>query len=198
MIKLKHYKAIELLENKDLVSVCEVLIPNYKSYPISELQSKIDTLYNLPQKEGFVNLIELDGVLYGFNKNKLTFGEFTDLSSYMENFWENIEHIYSLFYRPIKHISILDKLKYKLSNYIYNKGVKSNNQKLIEYSIKLNSTVKYTLEDYDDTKDTSHLFLEVNMNKLFGATLFFYLLIKEYSNDTLNSFQQELNQVQTN
>jgi len=116
-VSVKQYQQLmSITENKEL-SELEVKIRSISiltKCPLSYL-SKIsikqidrvnDTLAaltaDMPNKE-LRNVIEIDGIEYGFvpNMNELTFGEFADMDTWIQNGYANLIDILTVLYRPV-------------------------------------------------------------------------------------------------
>jgi hypothetical protein len=204
-LTLKQYREYMLLEDKsNSVEVVKILIDNWKNKTNDEIQAEINYL-NLTELSSILFcVIEIDGKLYGFNKKKLSFGEFVDLQNLMDgnNFWSVIEKILQIYYRPIKKISRLHKLYYKLGMWMYNKSITANSEKKRKRYLKSASdiitTLKYELDEYNpDQSAHTDAILDMKMGVVYGSTLFFWTLIANFSVTTLSSLQEEMKEHKT-
>ena len=204
-LTLKQYREYMLLEDKsNSVEVVKILIDNWRNKTNDEIQAEINHLNITELSSIFFCVIEIDGKLYGFNKKKLSFGEFVDLQNLMDgnNFWTAVEKVLQIYFRPIKKISRLHKLYYKLGMWMYNKSLTTNNEKkrkrYLNSASQIITTLKYELEEYNpDESAHTDAILNMKMGTLYGATLFFWTLMLNFSTTTLNSLQEEMKEHKT-
>lgn len=204
-LTLKQYREYMLLEDKsNSVEVVKILIDNWRNKSNDEIQVEFNHIINTELTNLLFCVIEIDGKLYGFNKKKLSFGEFVDLQNLMDgnNFWNVVEKILQIYFRPIKKISRLHKLYYKLGMWMYNKSLTTNNEKkrkrYLNSASQIITTLKYELEEYNpDESAHTDAILNMKMGTLYGATLFFWTLMLNFSTTTLNSLQEEMKEHKT-
>jgi hypothetical protein len=204
-LTLKQYREYMLLEDKsNSVEVVKILIDNWRNKTNDEIQAEINHLNITELSSIFFCVIEIDGKLYGFNKKKLSFGEFVDLQNLMDgnNFWTAVEKVLQIYFRPIKKISRLHKLYYKLGMRMYNKSLTANSEqkrkRYLNNASQLITNLKYELEEYNpDESAHTDAILNMKMGFLYGATLFFWTLIVNFSATTLSSLQEEMKEHKT-
>lgn len=90
-------KMVQTFCNIDLKDVAEI---KYKD--VVEITASIGKMFNV-QSHKFINRFKLGGVEFGFipDLDDMTFGEYTDLDSYIGD-WENMHKAMAVLYRPIK------------------------------------------------------------------------------------------------
>jgi len=128
---------------------------------IYEIQTNIKFMEEEPTAR-FKNIIEIDGVRYGFQKDmhKLTLGEWIDIEHYIVNgdIISNLHYIVAIFYRKI---------------------VKEGD----EY-------FDYEIEPYTDIQleGRAKLFKHnTNIQDIYGISVFFYLIVSELWNNITSS-----------
>lgn len=90
-------KMVQTFCNIDLKDVAEI---KYKD--VLEITASIGRMFNV-QSHKFINRFKLGGVEFGFipDLEDMTFGEYTDLDSYIGD-WDNMHKAMAVLYRPIK------------------------------------------------------------------------------------------------
>jgi hypothetical protein len=90
-------KMVQTFCNIDLKDVAEI---KYKD--VLEITASIGKMFNV-QSHRFINRFKLGGVEFGFipDLEDMTFGEYTDLDSYIGD-WDNMHKAMAVLYRPIK------------------------------------------------------------------------------------------------
>ena len=90
-------KMVQTFCNIDLKDVAEI---KYKD--VLEITASIGKMFNV-QSHKFINRFKLGGVEFGFipDLEDMTFGEYTDLDSYIGN-WDNMHKAMAVLFRPIK------------------------------------------------------------------------------------------------
>ncbi|CAB5223759.1 hypothetical protein UFOVP387_6 [uncultured Caudovirales phage] len=90
-------KMVQTFCNIDLKDVAEI---KYKD--VVEITASIGRMFNV-QSHKFINRFKLGGVEFGFipDLDDMTFGEYTDLDSYIGD-WDNMHKAMAVLYRPIK------------------------------------------------------------------------------------------------
>ena len=89
-------KMVQTFCNIDLKDVAEI---KYKD--VLEITASIGRMFNV-QSHRFINRFKLGGVEFGFipDLDDMTFGEYTDLDSYIGD-WENMHKAMAVLFRPI-------------------------------------------------------------------------------------------------
>ena len=90
-------KMVQTFCNIDLKDVAEI---KYKD--VLEITASIGRMFNV-QSHKFINRFKLGGVEFGFipDLEDMTFGEYTDLDSYIGD-WDNMHKAMAVLFRPIK------------------------------------------------------------------------------------------------
>jgi hypothetical protein len=90
-------KMVQTFCNIDLKDVAEI---KYKD--VLEITASIGKMFNV-QSHKFINRFKLGGIEFGFipDLDDMTFGEYTDLDSYIGD-WENMHKAMAVLFRPIK------------------------------------------------------------------------------------------------
>ena len=90
-------KMVQTFCNIDLKDVAEI---KYKD--VLEITASIGRMFNV-QSHKFINRFKLGGVEFGFipDLDDMTFGEYTDLDSYIGD-WDNMHKAMAVLFRPIK------------------------------------------------------------------------------------------------
>jgi hypothetical protein len=155
----KPYKMIlnllSILTDTDIEMFCRMPMNT-----IHELHQNIKFMEEEPTAR-FKNIIEIDGVRYGFQKDmhKLTLGEWIDIEHYIVN------------------SDIIDNLHY-ITAILYRKVVKEGD----EY-------FDYEIEPYTDIQleGRAKLFkYNANIEDIYGIALFFYLIVSELWNNIIS------------
>tara|TARA_R110002012_G_scaffold197522_2_gene366083 strand:+ start:9745 stop:10419 length:675 start_codon:yes stop_codon:yes gene_type:complete len=89
------------------VSACaNITIEELREAPLSDVTAADKHLKTIAEQESgrHLRVIELNGESYGFipNWQEFSLGEWIDIETYCENFWENAHKIMSVLYRPIE------------------------------------------------------------------------------------------------
>jgi hypothetical protein len=133
---------------------------------IYEIQDNIEFMSEEPKPENFKNIIEIDGIKYGFQKDlhKLSLGEWIDLEHYVTNgdIIDNLHYIVAILYRKL--ISEGD-----------------------EY-------FDYEIEEYKDVKleGRAKLFkYNASISDVYSVSVFFWILGNEFLN-SMNYFSTEM------
>lgn len=143
---------------------------------LEELYSKFDFIINTKPCETIPELISIGNKKYYFNPqiDKLGFGVFTYLQSKLQGgFWENSEEILSCLLLPVKSIK---------RNYSTWKGWKKSNYPM---------TVQTEEFDLQLAIENSKLIGQLSIDKVFGISQFFFLLLMQFTSDSLTSLQPE-------
>jgi hypothetical protein len=103
-------KMVQTFCNIDLKDVAEI---KYKD--VLEITASIGRMFNV-QSHKFINRFKLGGVEFGFipDLDDMTFGEYTDLDSYIGD-WDNMHKAMAVLYRPITKKGINDT--YEIEKY---------------------------------------------------------------------------------
>jgi hypothetical protein len=114
-IKLSQYQAflkiakdnddMEFLNQKMVQTFCNIDLKNVaeiKYKDVLEITASIGRMFNV-QSHKFINRFKLGGVEFGFipDLDDMTFGEYTDLDSYIGD-WDNMHKAMAVLFRPIK------------------------------------------------------------------------------------------------
>ena len=116
-VSIKQYQELMVVaENEDLSDI-EIMVRSIAALtgaevehltkaPIKHLRDVYSTLSELTSKmpnNELRRVIEIEGVEYGFipDMNDLTFGEFIDLDTWLQDGYKNIVDILAILYRPI-------------------------------------------------------------------------------------------------
>lgn len=141
---------------------------------LEELNSKLNWIVTTKPKEELNQIVKIDGKKYYFNPkiDELGFGCFTFLQSKLENgFWQNPEEILSCLLLPIKEIK-RDYSKYNGLNYR-------------KYPVRI-STEEFNL---DKAIENSKVIGNVPINEVYSIANFFFLLLNQFTEDSLSSLQ---------
>ena len=94
-------------------------IVKFKKGDIDEIYKHVSQLALTQPKESLNLILEIDGVEYGFNSklDDISFGEFTDLDTFLNDGFENLEKVMAILYRPIVD---KDKKKFRVEQYDFN------------------------------------------------------------------------------
>jgi hypothetical protein len=90
-----HQKMVQIFCGIDLKDVAQI---KYKD--VAEITTTISNMFNV--KHSFINKFKLGGIEFGFitNLDEMTFGEYTDLDTYITD-WDNMHKAMAVLYRPI-------------------------------------------------------------------------------------------------
>jgi len=94
----------------------ESTIKNISYSELVALYNRLTAFASAPPNYGLQNILEIDGVKYGFHPNifNMTLGEFVDLSVLDSDFWPSAHKALAILYRPIIKQS---KEKYQIEEY---------------------------------------------------------------------------------
>jgi hypothetical protein len=103
-------KMVQTFCNIDLKDVAEI---RYKD--VLEITASLSKMFNV-QSHKFINRFKIAGVEFGFipDLDEMTFGEYTDLDSYIYD-WDNMHKAMAVLFRPIKKKGINDT--YEIEKY---------------------------------------------------------------------------------
>lgn len=91
----------------------------------------------------------MKGKLYArFDAQNMTFGEYIDLMDFAKDPLTNLTEFMSVAFRPVESISLWNKLKLKLTLYLF----KSGRAKQVDQAIQLQDLVKYKIQPYNSAK----------------------------------------------
>ncbi len=203
-VTLGQFRKYQLLENPTGIELLEIFYPGYKNEEIDKVKEMIndasywtflDAKSDVPQ----FSIVNLKGKLYGFNKRKLTFAEFTELNQMVqEDLWKNIHRILVVYYRPIKKMNLFNQMKYKLALWLYKRARKTKQpQKVYLAAHNLMASLNYTLEVYDYEKllEYEETLLNLPLDYVYKAISFFYSTMVIWSADSLDSLKQEIDPI---
>ena len=90
-----HQKMVQIFCGIDLKEVAQI---KYKD--VAEITTTISTMFNVNHKH--IPTFKLGGIEFGFipNLDEMTFGEYTDLDTYITD-WDNMHKAMAVLYRPI-------------------------------------------------------------------------------------------------
>jgi hypothetical protein len=90
-----HQKMVQIFCGIDLKEVAQI---KYKD--VAEITTTISTMFNVNHKH--IPTFKMGGVEFGFipNLDEMTFGEYTDLDTYITD-WDNMHKAMAVLYRPI-------------------------------------------------------------------------------------------------
>jgi len=90
-------KMVQTFCNIDLKDVAEIRFKD-----VLEITASLSNMFNVKEHK-FINRFKLGGVEFGFipDLEDMTFGEYTDLDSYLGD-WENMHKAMAVLYRPIR------------------------------------------------------------------------------------------------
>lgn len=107
----------EFLQQKMIQIFCDIELKDIlkmKYKDINDITSSLNTMFS--QNHSFINRFKLDGIEFGFipNLDDISFGEYTDLDTYITD-WNNMHKAMAVLYRPIIKKGINNT--YKVSDY---------------------------------------------------------------------------------
>lgn len=107
----------EFLQQKMIQIFCDIELKDIlkmKYKDINDITSSLNTMFT--QNHTFINRFKLDGIEFGFipNLDDISFGEYTDLDTYITD-WNNMHKAMAVLYRPIIKKGINNT--YKISDY---------------------------------------------------------------------------------
>jgi len=200
-VTLGQFRKYQLLENPTGIELLDIFYPGYKNLEIDQVKEMVndpsywtflDAKSDVPQ----FSIVNLNGKLYGFNKRKLTFAEFTELNQMVQDdLWKNIHRILAVYYRPIKKMNWYNQMKYKLALWLYKRARKTKEpQKVYLAAHNLMASLNYTLEVYDYEKllEYEETLLHLPLDYVYKAISFFYSAMVIWSADSLDSLEQEI------
>jgi hypothetical protein len=107
----------EFLQQKMIQIFCDIELKdvlNIKYKDINDITTSLSSMFN--ENHTFINRFKLDGIEFGFipNLDDISFGEYTDLDTYITD-WNNMHKAMAVLYRPIIKKGINNT--YKISEY---------------------------------------------------------------------------------
>lgn len=107
----------EFLQQKMIQIFCGIELKdvlNIKYKDINDITSSLSNMFK--ENHTFINRFKLDGIEFGFipNLDNISFGEYTDLDTYITD-WNNMHKAMAVLYRPIIKKGINNT--YKISEY---------------------------------------------------------------------------------
>jgi len=107
----------EFLQQKMIQIFCDIELKDIlkmKYKDINDITSSLNKMFT--QNHTFINRFKLDGIEFGFipNLDNISFGEYTDLDTYITD-WNNMHKAMAVLYRPIIKKGINNT--YKISEY---------------------------------------------------------------------------------
>ena len=199
-ITLGQFRKYQLLEEPNGIDLLDIFYPGYKKLTVEEVKAIVDdptywTFLEARSDTPQFSVINLKGKQYGFNKKKLTFAEFTELNQMVQDdLWKNIHRILAVYYRPIKKIGWIDRMKYKMALWLYKRSVKSKDSEKVKLAANtLIASLNYTIEDYDYEKLLQYEedLLHIPLDYVYKAISFFYSAMAIWSAGTLDSSKEE-------
>ena len=106
---------------ESLIDIPVQKIMKFKKNELEEVFQHLLLLSNTRPNEHLNLIIEIDGIEYGFNSklHDISLGEFTDVDTYLQNGFQDIEKVMSILYRPIVS---KDKKKFRVEKYDFSKS----------------------------------------------------------------------------
>ena len=176
-----HQKMVQTFCGIDLKEVAEI---RYKE--VIEITESLGKMFDVKNHK-FINRFKMGGVEFGFipNLDDMTFGEYTDLDTYI-NDWEQMHKAMAVLYRPIKKnglnstyeiekyngsITYSDVMKHAPLNVVFGATV-------FFYNLGnelLSSTMTYLEKD----KEIQNILQQANLEKDGGGIVQSMLLLKE-------------------
>ncbi len=121
--------------------------------------------------------------------DKISMGEYIDLTTYSETWQINIWKMMCILYRPIKGLNLKSRFKSWWGNRLIKGGTLLGNQKLVKVGVSLISNLDYTTEKYDPDHHLQNEqdFKKMPADQFYSFLLFFSLLSTKRTLDTLKS-----------
>ena len=107
----------EFLQQKMIQIFCGIELKDFLNIKYKEINDITTSLNNMfKENHTFINRFKLDGIEFGFipNLDNISFGEYTDLDTYITD-WNNMHKAMAVLYRPIIKKGINNT--YKISEY---------------------------------------------------------------------------------
>lgn len=107
-VPLRNYQRLQKIKEPNNFDIMSILF-GYKTAKLNKTKQKeVDKLVlhlkkELEQENNLTNILEIDGVEYGFipNLDDITYGENTDIVNYVSD-WQTMHKAMAVMYRPIK------------------------------------------------------------------------------------------------
>jgi hypothetical protein len=197
-LTIKHYLGFQevgdLDNNVDIVIntisiMTDQSIDEIRQWGINDLFNVYKALaeVQLDTKPEFYPILEVEGVLYGFQPiSKMNVGEHMDLERLAKEPKKNMTEIAAILYRPIKEHK-LDSLEFQVKSNI--KAIVGKNEHIFPY---------YTVEKYDSTqrKIDAKKMVDFPASVALGAMSFFLLTGTQSLKNTQTSSLQTLSKKQ--
>ncbi len=121
--------------------------------------------------------------------DKISMGEYIDLTTYSEQWELNIWKMMCILYRPTEGLNLKSRLKSWWGNRLIKGGALLNNEKLIQIGNSLVTNLDYTTEKYDPEKHLQNEddFKKMSADQFYSFLLFFSLLSIKKMQGTLKS-----------
>jgi hypothetical protein len=128
--------------------------------------------------------------------DKLSMGEYIDLTTYAETWKTNIFKIMCILYRPMKGLNWKHKLKMWWGKKAFDGGAILGNQKIMALGNNIIHNMDYTLETYDPEVHLKNEedFKNMSADQFHSFVLFFSLVLTTRIPGILKSIQPNQNQ----
>lgn len=105
---------------ESLIDIPVQKISKFKKSEVDEVFKHLMMLTETRPSEHLNLIVEIDGVEYGFNSklHDISLGEFTDLDTYLQDGFQNLDKVMSILYRPVID---KDKKKFRVEPYDFTK-----------------------------------------------------------------------------
>jgi len=196
-VEFLNQKMVQTFCNIDLKDVAEIRFKD-----VLEITASLGKMFNV-QSHKFINRFKLGGVEFGFipELEDMTFGEYTDLDSYIGD-WDNMHKAMAVLYRPITKkglnntyeiekyngsITYSDVMKHAPLDVVFGANV-------FFYHLG-NELLKSTLTYLENNQEVQNILHQHNLDNDGGGTVQSMLLLKETLQDLIELPNYQLTNV---
>ena len=188
----QYLKIMDTKDTKELVSI--VYGKDANSIPVSYYSNgALDFLQEDPAKTDVLTFKSGDKVYKLTHLDKMSMGEYIDVTTFAENWKDNIFKIMCVLYRPMKGLNWKHKLKMWWGKKAFEGGAILGNGKIMALGARILHNMDYTLETYDSEIHLKNEddFKSMSANQFHSFVLFFSLVLTTRIPGILKSTQSK-------
>jgi hypothetical protein len=173
----QYLKITKSKDNKEILQI--IFDTDLNKIPVKYFDgSGLEFLTDLPKPVDVTTYIREDKVYKLVPLDKISMGEYIDLTSLAENWEENVWKIMTILYRPVSGVNPKHRFKRWLGQKMIDGGKIFRNKKMITLGSSLFYNLDYVVEKYDPDKHFLNQpdFKEMSADQFYSFMLFFSLL----------------------
>jgi len=196
-VEFLNQKMVQTFCNIDLKDVAEIRFKD-----VLEITASLGKMFNV-QSHKFINRFKLGGVEFGFipELEDMTFGEYTDLDSYIGD-WDNMHKAMAVLYRPITKKGLNNTYEIEKYNGSITYGDVMKHAPLdVVFGANVffyhlgNELLKSTLTYLENNQEVQNILHQHNLDNGGGGTVQSMLLLKETLQDLIELPNYQLTNV---